>query len=242
MSKVICSAAIRGAHKILGRAEEEWKKAMDQWGADEPVGFPNTAYYLPIIYAILGISVEKLGDMGPVLERCRTLLPPLVKENSPLPYLAPALDAGMATFFGEEIIEAIRYLKEPDFYTKQEDPTDDNLWLGAADDVILRKRGIEFVDGTAPGFAAIAGAAPDPETAKKIATELQEKNLYIFMCADNEGKRFSEQLVEAGVQVGWPTRLVSFGPDTHQGMDTVYYTTVENDRFVPLTDWKEWEK
>jgi acetyl-CoA synthase len=186
---------------------------MDQWGPNEPVGFPNTAYYLPVIYAILGIPVEKVGDMEPVLERCRVLLPPPVMENSPLPYLAPALDAGMATFFAEEIIEAIRYLKEPNFYTQQEDPNDDNLWLGAADDVILRKRGIEFVDGTAPGFAAIAGAAPDPETAKKIATELQEKNLYVFMCAENEGRRFSEQLLEAGVQVGWPTRLVSYGPD-----------------------------
>jgi len=33
------------------------------------------------------------------------------------------------------------------------------------------------------------------------------------MCAEHDGKRFSEQLVEAGVQIGWPTRLVSFGPD-----------------------------
>ena len=89
----------------------------------------------------------------------------------------------------------------------------DNLWLGAANDVIFRKRGVEFVDGTAPGFAAIVGAAPTAEIAKKIATELQEKNLYVFMCAEHEGKRFSEQLVEAGVQIGWPTRLVSFGPD-----------------------------
>ncbi|MBA7581557.1 Carbon monoxide dehydrogenase/acetyl-CoA synthase subunit alpha [subsurface metagenome] len=33
------------------------------------------------------------------------------------------------------------------------------------------------------------------------------------MSAEYNGKRFSEQLVEAGVQIGWPTRLVSFGPD-----------------------------
>jgi acetyl-CoA synthase len=137
----------------------------------------------------------------------------LVKENVCLPYLGPTLDAGMATFFAEEIIEAIRYLENPNFYTKQEDPLPNNIWLGAADDVIFRKRGVEFVDGTAPGFAAIAGSAPSPEIAKKIAIELQEKNLYIFMCAEFNGKRFSEQLVEAGVQIGWPTRLVSFGPD-----------------------------
>jgi acetyl-CoA synthase len=213
MSKIIASAAIRGAHKIFNRAEEKWRLAMEKWGADEPVGFPNTAYYLPVIYGILGIKVEKLGDMEQVLERCRSLLPPPVRATHPLPYLAPALDAGMATFFAEEIIEAIRYLEQPNFYTKTEDPSDDNIWLGAADDVILRKRGIEFVDGTAPGFAAILGAAPTDEIAAKIANELQQKNLYIFMSAENEGQRFSEQLVRAGVQIGWPTRLVSFGPD-----------------------------
>jgi acetyl-CoA synthase len=213
VSKIICSAAIRGAHKIVERAEKEYEEALERWGPNEPVGFPNTAYYLPVIYAILGIPVEKLDDMKPVLERCRVLLPPMVREKTPLPYLAPALDAGMATFFAEEIIEAIRYLRDPNFYTKQEDPTDSNIWLGAADDIIFRKRGIEFVDGTAPGFAAIAGAAPSPEIAKKIAIELQEKNLYVFMVAEHEGKRFSEQLVEAEVQIGWPTRLVSYGPD-----------------------------
>ena len=213
MSKIIASAAIRGAYKIVDQADKKWQQAMDRWGANEPVGFPNTAYYLPVIYGILGIPVEKLGDMEEILKKCKTMLPPLVRETHPLPYLGPALDAGMVTFFAEEIIEAIRYLEQPDFYTKQEDPTDSNIWLGAADDVILRKRGIEFVDGTAPGFAAILGAAPSPEIAKKIAEELQQKNLYTFMCAEHNGKRFAEQLLEAGVQIGWPTRLVSFGPD-----------------------------
>ncbi len=213
MSKIIASAAIRGAHKIYDRAFKKWQQAMEKYGSKEPVGFPNTAYYLPVIYGILGVKVEKLADMEGVLKRCQSLLPPPVRENHPLPYLAPALDAGMATFFAEEIIEAIRYLEEPDYYTKQENPTDSNIWLGAADDIILRKRGIEFVDGTAPGFAAILGAAPSKEIAVKIATELQQKNLYVFMSAENEGQRFSEQLVEAGVQIGWPTRLVSFGPD-----------------------------
>jgi acetyl-CoA synthase len=213
MSKIIASAAIRGAHKIVTQAEKKWQEAMDRWGANEPVGFPSTAYYLPVIYGISGIKVEKLGDMEQVLKECKSLLPPPVKEEHPLPYLAPALDAGMATFFAEEIIEAVRYLEQPDFYTKQEDPTDSNIWLGAADDVILRKRGIEFVDGTAQGFAAILGAAPTLEIAANIAAELQEKNLYVFMCGEYNGKRFAEQLVEAGVQIGWSTRLVSFGPD-----------------------------
>ncbi|MDO8567509.1 MAG: acetyl-CoA decarbonylase/synthase complex subunit alpha/beta [Dehalococcoidales bacterium] len=214
MSKIIASAAIRGAHKIVDRANNQWQQAMDKHGANEPVAFPNTAYYLPVIYGMLGMKVEKLGDMEAVLKKCKAILPPLVKETHPLPYLAPALDAGMATLFAEELIEAIRYLEQPNFYVKGEDVTEDNIWLGAADDIILRKRGVEFVDGTAPGFAAVLGAAPTKEIAASIALELQKKNIYVFMAGEYNGKRFSQQLVEAGVQIGWPVRLVSFGPDT----------------------------
>jgi len=225
MSKIIASAAIRGAYKIVGQAEEKWKQAMDKWSANEPVGFPNTAYYLPVIYGILGEKVAKLGDMEGILKRCRALLPPPVREEHPLPYLAPALDAGMATFFAEEMIEAIRYLEQPDFYLTGEEVSDSNIWLGAADDVIMRKRGIEFVDGTAPGFAAVLGAAPSSEIAAKIAQELQQKNIYVFMAAEYNGQRFSEQLLEAGVQIGWPTRLVSYGPDITSAVFAMGFAT-----------------
>ena len=225
MSKIIASAAIRGAHKIYNRTLEKYKNAVDKYGPDQKIGFPNTGYYLPVIYGMLGIPVETLGDCAKVLLKCQQLIPAPVKEGAHLPYLAPALDAGMATFFVEEIEEAIRYLEQPDFYTKGEDVDDGNIWLGAADDIILRKRGVEFVDGTAPGFAAVVGAAPSPEIAAKIALELQEKNLYIFMCGEDGGKRFSEQLVEAGVQVGWGTRLVSFGPSTSAAVFAAGFAT-----------------
>jgi len=219
LSKIIASAAIRGAHKIYNKTEERYKDALERFGPDQEVGFPNTAYYLPIIYAITGIGIKRIGDMRKVLDICKRLIPPPVREISSLPYLAPALDAGMATFFAEEILEAIKYLETPDFYAaNSEDLTESSNWLGAANDVIFRKRGVEFVDGTAPGFAAIVGAAPDSKTAAKIALELQEKNLYVFMCGENDGKRISEQLAETGVQIGWPTRLVPFGPDIYQAV------------------------
>ena len=213
MSKIIASAAIRGAHKIATRVEKKYAEVLKKYGTGQEIGFPDTAYYLPIIYAMLGIPVKNLGDCQLVFQKARKLLPQAVHERVHLPYLAPALDAGMATLFYEEIEEAIRYLEQPDFYLHGEEVADDNIWLGAANDVIMRKRGVEFVDGTAPGFAAVVGAAPDKETAAKIAHELQLKNLYVFMGASNNGTKFSQQLVEAGVQIGWNTRLVSFGPD-----------------------------
>jgi acetyl-CoA synthase len=212
MSKIICSAAIRGAKKIIDMAEETYELALQKYGPNQEVSFPNTGYFLPVIYSMLGAKVEKLGDMKDIFAECRTLLPPIVTEDIWLPYLAPALDAGMATFFAEEMYEAIRYLNEPNFYTKTEEPTAANIWLGAADDVIFRKRGVEFVDGTAPGFAAIMGAPPTKEIASKIALELQEKNLYIFMHDQTGGVRMPDLLVQSDVQVGWGTRLVPFGP------------------------------
>ncbi|MGA1790647.1 MAG: CO dehydrogenase/CO-methylating acetyl-CoA synthase complex subunit beta, partial [bacterium] len=131
MSKIIASAAIRGAHKIAEKAEKALKASIKEFGKDKKVEFPNTGYYLPVIYGMLGIKVEKLGDMEQVMERIKELLPPVPSESLWLPYLGHTLDAGMATFWAEEIIEAIRYLDNPNFYLHGEDVTPDNLWLGA---------------------------------------------------------------------------------------------------------------
>jgi len=216
MSKLVAFAAIQGGYNIVSKAEGKLKGAIDKYGPKQEIGFPNTAYYLPIIYSLLGMKIETLADAEPVMKRCRELLPPHVKKDCHVPYLGPLLDAGMAALFAEEIVEAIRYVEEPDFYQPNvEDPDLENgkLWLGAADDVIMRKRGVEFVDGTAPGFAAIVGAAPNPEIAKSIVEEYQRKNLYIFLAANQNGTCVAEQLIEAGVQIGWGTRIVPFGPD-----------------------------
>ena len=215
MSRLVAFAAIQGAYNIVQKAEGKLKEAVEKYGPEQKLEFPDTAYYLPIIYSLLGAKIEKLADAEPVMERVRQLLPPHMKGKIHVPYLGHTLDAGMAAILAEEIAEAIRYVEDPDFYTTEEDPDTGagQLWVGAAHDVIMRKRGIEFVDGSAPGFAAIVGAAPDPETAKFIAEEYQKKNLYVFMCANQGGTTFTEQLIEAGVQIGWNTRLVPFSPD-----------------------------
>lgn len=205
MSKIIAAAAIRGAHKIVQRAEQKLAETVAKKGKECPIEFPNTGYYLPIIYSMTGIPVKTLADCFQIMETAKGMLPPIPEERHWLPYLGHALDAGMATLFAEEIIEGCKYLIGPH-------PVE-GIWLGAADDVIMRERGIEFVDGTAPGFAAIVGAAPDADTAAKIAVELQEKNLYVFMSANTHGVSFAEQLASKGVQLGWKTRLVPFGND-----------------------------
>jgi len=205
MSKLICSSAIDGAIEWVAKAEAKLAEAIKAKGESCPVAFPSTAYYLPVIYSFTGEKVSTLGEMRPILKRAKALLPARPTDKVWLPYLGNTLDAGVATLFACEIIEACKYVIGPN-------PVE-GIWLGAANDVIMRERGIEFVDGTAPGFAAIVGAAPNKEIAVKIARELQQKNLYVFMAGCTNGVQFAEQLAEAGVQLGWETRLVPFGRD-----------------------------
>ena len=87
MSKIICSAAIRGAHNIVNMAEETYEEALKKFGPEQEVALPNTAYYLPVIYSMLGAKVEKLGDMKDIFQESRKLLPELVSDNVWLPYL-----------------------------------------------------------------------------------------------------------------------------------------------------------
>ncbi|MBT7121871.1 MAG: CO dehydrogenase/CO-methylating acetyl-CoA synthase complex subunit beta, partial [Clostridia bacterium] len=205
MSKLICASAIDGAVEWLVKAETKLAETIKEKGEDFKVEFPSTTYSLPVIYSFTGKRMETLADLKGILDYSKELLPNRPDDNVWLPYLGNTLDAGVAALFACEVIEACKYIIGPS-------PVD-GIWLGAASDVIMRERGIEFVDGTAPGFAAITGAAPDNATAVKIAKELQQKNLYVFMGGSTNGKQFAEQLAEEGVQLGWDTRLVPFGAD-----------------------------
>ncbi len=69
------------------------------------------------------------------------------------------------------------------------------------------------MDGSAPGFAACVGACKTNAQAVKLARELQEKSLYVFLAGSDNGRTMAHQLAEEGVQMGWETRLIPFGED-----------------------------
>jgi len=218
VSKIIASAAIRGAHSIFGKTEAKLARAKESFGAEHVVELPNTGYYLPVIYGLTGEKVEKLSDMDRVLDIARDMLPEVPSEKLYLPYLGTTLDAGIATLLSEECHEALNYLDN-------DPPPVTDLWLGAADDVIMRAKGVEFVDGSAPGFAAVVGAAPDNATAVKLAREMQAKMLYVFMAGSTNGNSFGKQLHDEGIQLGWDTRLVPFGEEVYSQIYSVGFAT-----------------
>ncbi|MFQ5855026.1 MAG: LAGLIDADG family homing endonuclease [Anaerolineae bacterium] len=205
MSKIIATAAIRGAHYYVSEAEKQLHQAIETHGPEEKISYPNTAYYLPLILAFLGLKVETLQDCETALAEAKKLLPPPPADQLWLPYLGDALDAGIATLIAEEIIEALKYL-DPDY--EPEPP-----FIGFTDDAILRTQGIKLVDGRMPGFAACVGALPTNQEAVELAREFQEKNILVFMAGSANGRSMAEQLDEEGIEMGWDTYLVPYGKE-----------------------------
>jgi acetyl-CoA synthase len=206
MSKIIATAAIRGAQEIYKRAEESLSKAIKEKGKDHPVAYPNTAYYLPIMLLFLGQKVEKLGDLEESLQEAKNLLRTIPSDETWLPYLGDALDSGVATLISEEIIESLKYVMGPN-------PVE-GIWLGYTDDSILRLQGIKLVDGRMPGFVAIAGKTETNEEAVELIRSLQSRNILVFMAGNSGGKAIAEQLAEEGIQMDWDTFLVPYGKET----------------------------
>jgi acetyl-CoA synthase len=216
MSKLIASAAIRGAHNLVLQAEDMLEKTLAEKGEGFTFEFPDTAFYLPMIYAMTGYAVKTLGDMRVAIGMAKELLHPEPEEHLWKPYLGEALDSGMATLFAEEVIMALRYINGLEPVT---DPETGYVYNGFITDTIQRNLGIQLVDGTMPGFAAIIGAAPDDDTAVRIVRELQEKNILTFLSGHVNGNNVTKQLLRKGVELGWDSRIVPVGPDTEH---TIY--------------------
>lgn len=204
MSKIIATAAIRGAHKLVSQAEQDLQKVIERFGKDTPVAYPNTAYYLPIMLLFLGQKVQTVGDLEESLQEAKKLLAPIPTEGLWLPYLGHTLDSGVATLIAEEIIESLKYVEGNPI---------EGIWLGYTGDNILRQQGIKLVDGRMPGFAAIVGSTENNADAVKIIRGLQERSILVFMAGHTKGRAIAEQLSEEGIEMNWDNFLVPYGKE-----------------------------
>jgi acetyl-CoA synthase len=217
MSRQVFTQVIRGAHEWVRQADQVLAKALAEHGPDKPVGWgPQTAYYLSMSYALMGLEAKTIGQLRPQLEHARQLLAPIPADETWLPYLGAGLDAGAATMLAQEALVALRtvngYATPPG-------------WQGYISDTIMRELGIQLVDGRMPGFALILGPAPSTEIAVKVVRDLQKRSILTFLCANRDGKTMREQMVEGGVfkadaplKECWDLYVVPVGPDTLDGI------------------------
>ncbi len=183
-----------GSNAVAGLTEGAVNDAIAKYGADKEIAFPDTAYYFPTIYAATGVKVKTLGD----LTACVGVLKSLITNQEDL---GQALNAGLATAVGAEIIEGLKYIEGGD-------PYESETGIGFVPDPIIRSLGVPLVTGDIPGVAVVLGKAENAADVVKVVKDYQSKGILTFLVGD-----VIEQCIEGGVKAGLEYRVVPLGHD-----------------------------
>ncbi|KNZ42369.1 acetyl-CoA decarbonylase/synthase complex subunit alpha/beta [Acetobacterium bakii] len=192
-----------GSNAVAGLTEGAVKDAIEKHGEGHVVGFPDTAYFLPVIYAATGVKIKKLGDLPAAVAILKSLI--TNKDD-----LGDALNAGLATAVGAEIIEALRYVEG--------DPYADDSGIGFVPDPVIRSLGVPLVTGDIPGIAVLLGESADPASLAAIVKDYQEKGLLTFMVGN-----IIEQAQASGVKMGLDYRVIPLG---HEVTSVIHVVSV----------------
>ena len=182
-----------GSNAVAGLVEGAVNAAIEKYGADKEIAFPDTAYYFPTIYAATGVKVKTLGD----LPACVGVLKSLITNQEDL---GQALNAGLATAVGAEIIEGLKYVENAN-------PYENESGIGFVPDPIIRSLGVPLVTGDIPGVAVVLGKAENAEDVINVVKDYQSKGIMTFLVGD-----CIEQVAE-GVKMGLEFRVIPLGHD-----------------------------
>jgi len=183
-----------GSNAVAGLTEGAVNDAIAKYGPDQKIAFPDTAYFFPTIYAATGVKVQKLGD----LPACVGVLKSLITNK---PELGDALNAGLATAVGAEIIEGLKYVDGAEPYAGESG-------IGFVPDPVIRSLGVPLVTGDIPGVAVVLGKAGDAADVAAVVKDYQSKGILTFLIGD-----CIEQAAEQGVKMGLEMRVVPLGHD-----------------------------
>ncbi|MBS5667170.1 MAG: CO dehydrogenase/CO-methylating acetyl-CoA synthase complex subunit beta [Firmicutes bacterium] len=183
-----------GSNAVAGLTEGAVNDAIAKYGADKEIAFPDTAYFFPTIYAATGVKVKTLGD----LPACVGVLKSLITNQEDL---GQALNAGLATAVGAEILEGLKYIDGAN-------PYENESGIGFVPDPVIRSLGVPLVTGDIPGVAVVLGKADNAEDVVKVVKDYQSKGIMTFLVGD-----VIEQCAEGGVKMGLELRVIPLGHD-----------------------------
>ena len=183
-----------GSNAVAGLTEGAVNDAIAKYGADHPVAFPDTAYCFPTIYAATGVKVKTLGD----LPACVGVLKSLITNQEDL---GQALNAGLATAVGAEILEGLKYAEGGDPYAEE-------AGIGFVPDPIIRSLGVPLVTGDIPGVAVVLGKADNAEDVVSVVKDYQSKGIMTFLVGE-----VIDQCIQGGVKMGLELRVIPLGHD-----------------------------
>ena len=180
-----------GSNAVAGLVENAVNEAIAKHGEEKKLNFPDTAYFFPTIYAATGVKVQSLADLIPCVGVLKSLI--TNKED-----LGDALNAGLATAVGAEILEGLAYIDA--------NPYADGPGIGFVPDSVIRSLGVPLVTGDIPGVAVVIGKADDPADLANVVKDYQVKGLLTFLIGD-----VIDQAIETGVKMGLDYRVIPLG-------------------------------
>ena len=183
-----------GSNAVAGLTEGAVNDAIAKHGADTPVAFPDTAYFFPTIYAATGVKVKTLGD----LPACVGVLKSLITNQDDI---AQALNAGLATAVGAEIIEGL------------------NMWAAAIPMLRIPASAsfpiplsalwaYPWSPATSPAWPWSSARLTTRRRGLPVVKDYQSKGILTFMIGD-----CIEQAAAEGVKMGLELRVVPLGHD-----------------------------
>ena len=182
-----------GNDAVYGLTEAAIDNAIAQYGADQAVAFPHTAYSLPCYYGVTGTKVSNLGELKEALGVVKTLM---TREKR----LNDAFMSGVATALCAEFIEVLKYINGA---TPYEEPC-----YGHLADATIRELGVPLVTGDIPGVAVVLGKAPTTEDAVALIKSYQAQGILVTLVGE-----IIDQLAEGGMTTGANVRVIPLGKD-----------------------------
>ena len=182
-----------GNDAVYGLTEGAINQAIEKYGADKAVSFPDTAYSLPCYYAVTGTKVGTLAELKDALAVVKTLMTREKRTND-------VFMSGVATALCAEFIEVLKYI---DGATPYEEPC-----YGHLADAVIRELGVPLVTGDIPGVAVILGSAPTTEEGVALVKSYQAQGILVTLVGG-----IIDQVAEAGMKTGANVRVIPLGKD-----------------------------
>ena len=191
--KLLFNRVFDGVDEMYTAAEKALEKALAEHGENAPMAMPNTGYFLANHLAYLSKKITTLGQLKESMKEIKTWMP---HGNR----LGDVFKSGFGTFLAAEVIEACKYIKNPDPYAGE--------YHGHLSDAEARELGVPLVTGDLPGFTVIIGPAPSDEEAVELIKGYQARGIFVFLIGG-----IIDQAKRKNLNMGFPVRIVAVGPD-----------------------------
>ncbi|WP_353683276.1 acetyl-CoA decarbonylase/synthase complex subunit alpha/beta [Thermodesulfovibrio sp. 3907-1M] len=186
MIEQLIEIAKKALQDLFKETEESLKTTLSEKTENFLFEFPDTAYGLPLIYALEGVKINSLNELKKFFER--------IKES--LTQSNDAITLALNYLYLSEIALAVDYIKGIDKSSE---------FYGFLGDTIQRTLGVQLVDGRIPAVAVLLGRV-ESDKLLSIIKELQEKRILTFLIG-----AVAEEFLKTGQRHGFEAYVVAVG-------------------------------